>query len=73
MLRRHPRRRRHRRQGLHALALAGHQQPQAIIPQRPRPVGMADHPDETLDICRKARFTAFRCEIHLSPATLMIS
>ena len=53
MLRRHPRRCRHRRHRLDALALARHQQPEAVIPQRRRPVSVA----EPLDIGEKARFT----------------
>jgi hypothetical protein len=50
MLGRHPRRRRHRRQRLHALALAWHDQSGAIVPQRLRAVRMADYADKPLDI-----------------------
>ncbi len=67
MLRRGSLRRRHRSDRFHALASAGHQQPRAIIPKRPRPVRVADHADKTLNVSRKARFDASRHRIHLSP------
>jgi hypothetical protein len=57
MLRRHPRRRRHRRHRFDALAVARQQQPKTIVPQRHRPVSMADRVNKTRDLRRKARFT----------------
>ena len=68
MLRRRPLRCRHRRHRLYALALARHHQANAVIPQRPGPVRMADHAHKSLDIRRKSRFTVIRYwVIHLSP------
>src|SRR5712664_1393988 len=69
MLRRHPRRCRHRRHRLHALAFTRHHQTHAIVPQRPRPVRMSDHAHKSLDIGRKPRFTVICSSmIHLSPS-----
>ena len=67
MLGRRPLRRRHRRHRLHALALAGHQQPNAIIPQRLGSIGMADHAHKPFDISRKPAFAARSSKIHPSP------
>jgi hypothetical protein len=63
-----PRRCRHRRHRLYALAFTRHHQTQAIVPQRPRPVRMSDHAHKSLDIGRKPRFTVIcSSTIHLSP------
>ena len=50
MLGRDPRRRRHRRDRLDALAFSREQQAQAIITQRRRPIRMPDHRGEPIDI-----------------------
>src|SRR5713101_1240935 len=67
MLRRYPRRRRHRRHWLNALAFARQHQPRAIIPQRLGSIRMSNHAHKTLDISIKPRFTvASSWEIHFS-------
>src|ERR1019366_5450099 len=72
MLRRTPRRRRHRRHRLQAPALARQHQANAIVPQRPSTVSMANHAHKPLDIPRKSRFTVVcRSEIHINPHLLM--
>jgi len=53
VLGRDPRRRRHRRDRLDALALARQQQAQAIITQRLRSIRMPDHLGKRLDVDRK--------------------
>ena len=58
-----PRRRRDRRHRLDALALQGPVKPDAVIPQRSRPVGMADHPDQRLDIGLEARLAPLAAQI----------
>ena len=68
MLRRRAMRRRDRRHRLHTLALARHQQPGTIIPQRSLAVLVADHTRKPIDIRRKPRFTVVNPSvIHLSP------
>jgi len=68
VLRRHPGGRRQRRHRLDALALSRHQQPEAVIVQRRRPVSMADHLNKPLDIDRKARFTPITSQVvHHNP------
>jgi hypothetical protein len=67
MLRRRAMRRRDRRHRLHTLALARHQQPGTIIPQRSLAVLVADHTRKPIDIRRKPRFTVVNPSvIHLS-------
>ena len=67
MLRCRPLRRGQRRHRLYALALAWHHQANAVIPQRPGTVCMADHAHKSLDICFKSRCTVSRYwVIHLS-------
>ena len=74
VLRRHPGGRRQRRHRLDALALSRHQQPEAVIPQRRRPVSMADHLNKPLDINRKARFTPISSQVvHHNPDAPEIS
>ena len=64
----HPTGRRDRRNRLDTLALARHHQADAIIPQRPRPVGMADYAHKSLNIRAKARCTAVCSSVtHPSP------
>jgi hypothetical protein len=68
MLGRRAIRRRDRRHRLHALALARHQQPGAIMPQRLLAVLVTNHARKPLDISRKSRFTVVSSlVIHLSP------
>jgi len=68
VLRSRPFRCRHRRHRLHALAFARQHQAQAIVAQRPRPVGVTNHAHKPLDIGRKTRFTRSRpSTIHHSP------
>ena len=68
MLRRHPRRRRDRGERLDALALARHQQPDAVIAQGLRPVRVTDHLHQACNILVKPGLTRLhRREIHLSP------
>jgi hypothetical protein len=50
MLRRCPARRGHRRQGLHALPLRRQQQADAVVMQRPHPIGMADQAGKLVDV-----------------------
>ena len=57
MFGRHPRRRGHRRQRLHALALQRQQQPKAVILQRLGPICVTDHAHQGLDIGVERRFT----------------
>ena len=67
MLRCRPLRCGHRRHRLYALALAWQHQANAVIPQRPGTVRMADHAHKSLDICFKSRCTVSRYwVIHLS-------
>ena len=58
-----PSRRGGRRHRLDALALQGCRQPDAVIPQRSRPVGMADDADQRLDIGLEARLAPFAAQI----------
>ena len=58
-------RRHHRRHRLDALALAWHQQPRAIIPERPRPVLAAQNRRQVIDIPCKTRFARLRLRLHL--------
>src|ERR1700730_4471632 len=67
MLRRYPRRRRHRRHWLNALALARQHQSRAIISQRLGSIGMSDDAHKPLDISIKPRFAVTSSwEIHFS-------
>ncbi len=50
MFRRDPRRGHQGGHRLDALALTWHQQPEAVIPQGPLPIGMTDHLDQSLGI-----------------------
>jgi len=52
--------RRDRRHRFDALALARHDQTQAIVSQRAGPVGMPDHAHKSLDIRLKSLFTVDR-------------
>ena len=70
MLRRRSLRCRDRRRRLHALAPIRDHQSGAAVPQRPRPIRMADHPLETLDLTPKpqSRFSALSfAETHPNP------
>src|ERR1700687_3218649 len=68
MLRSHPRRRRDGRHRLYALALDGHHQAHAVVPQWLGPLRMSHHTHEFLDIGTKPRFTGIPLAItHLSP------
>src|SRR4029077_21030071 len=58
MLSRRSTRRRHRRHRLNALAFARHHQPAAVVPQQLDPVGVADHPGQSLDVARKTLVAA---------------
>ena len=73
MLGRRPLRRRNRRHRLHTLALAGHQQSNAIITQWLGPIGMADHTHKPFDISRKPAFAARCFKTHLSPRSLKMN
>ena len=67
MFRRDASRRHNGRHRLDALALARHQQPRAIILERPRPILPAQNRRQATDILRKARFTRLRLLPHLHP------
>jgi hypothetical protein len=72
MLRCRPPRRGNRRHRLNALALARHDQAEAIISQRAGTVCVTNHAHKPLDITRKPRFTVANCwEIHISLHLLM--
>ena len=58
-------RRNNRRHRLDALALAGHQQPDAIIVQGLGPIGMPDHFNKSLDIGGKTRLAGWSREIDI--------
>ena len=65
MFRRDTRRRYNRRHRFDALALAGHQQPDAIIAQGLGPIGVPDHFNKRLDIGSKTRLAGCSREIHI--------
>jgi len=64
MLRRNPSRRNDRRHRLDALAFAGHQQANAIILERPRPIRPTQNCRKGVDIFNKTRFTRLRPRLH---------
>ena len=64
MLGRNPSRRNDRRHRLHALAFTGHQQANAIILERPRPVPAPHNCRQGIDIISKTRFTRLRQRLH---------
>src|SRR5262249_62199101 len=67
VLRRHTLGRRYSRHWLNALALAGHHQTYAIIPQRCCPIRMPEYARKSLDISGKSRSTVTnRSETHAS-------
>jgi hypothetical protein len=66
MLSRNPGRRNDRRHRLDALAFAGHQQANAIILERSRPIRPAQNRRQGFDIFRKTRFTRLRPKLHLA-------
>ena len=64
MLGRNPSRRNDRRHRLHALAFTGHQQANAIILERSRPVPAPHNCRQGIDIISKTRFTRLRQRLH---------
>jgi hypothetical protein len=60
VLGRYPVRPHDRRQRLHRLALQRQKQPRAIVPQRLRPIRMADHPDKAINIRLKHKIPVIR-------------
>jgi len=66
VLGRHPGRRRHRRHRFHTLAFPRQHKSQTIIPQRPRPIGVAKNACYPIDVSRKSRFTGFSSVTHSS-------
>ena len=69
MLRRRPLGRRDRRHRLHTLALARHHQPDAIVPQRTRPISVTDHARKRRHVPCKPRLALVPSKTHLgSPA-----
>src|SRR5271155_3873519 len=79
LVRRDARRSYHRRDRLHALALARHQQSRVIILQRSRPVHVTEHLSQTLDILDRTRFARSRLaaidirQVSAVPATFRYS
>jgi hypothetical protein len=65
-------RRRHRRHGLDALAMARHHQTGAVIAKRFGPGRVPDHADQTINKCRKPRRHVPRCwQTHPQPLRLL--
>ena len=72
MLGGHPRRRRHGRNRLDALALTGQHQPRAIVAKRLRSILVPNHAHKSLDIRDKPRFTALQpLASHPQPSPLI--